>query len=76
AVSLPFLYYYNVNPIRLRGELAQVMENYGFEPIMPLQWIDMYVLWQGLIVASMVVFACLYPLRKVFTLKEIDALRT
>jgi len=76
VVSLPFLYYYNVNPIRLRGELAQVMENYGFEPIMPLQWIDMYVLWQGLIVASMVVFACLYPLRKVFTLKEIDALRT
>ena len=75
AVSLPFLYYYNVNPIRLRGDLAKVMENYGFEAVMPLQWIDMYVLWQGLIVAFMVVFACLYPLRKVFTLKEIDALR-
>ncbi len=75
VVSLPFLYYYHVNPIRLRGELAQVMENYGFDPIMPLQWIDMYVLWQGLIVAFMVVLACLYPLRKVFTLKEVDALR-
>jgi ABC-type lipoprotein release transport system permease subunit len=75
AVSLPFLYYYHVNPIRLRGELAQVMENYGFEAVMPLQWIDMYVLWQGLIVALMVVLACLYPLRKVFTLKEVDALR-
>jgi ABC-type lipoprotein release transport system permease subunit len=75
AVSLPFLYYYHVNPIRLRGELAQIMENYGFDPVMPLQWIDMYVLWQGLIIAMMVVFACLYPLRKVFMLKEIDALR-
>ena len=75
AVSLPFLYYYHVNPIRLRGELAQVMENYGFEAVMPLQWIDMYVLWQGLIVSLMVVLACLYPLRKVFTLKEVDALR-
>ncbi len=75
AVSLPFLYYYHVNPIRLRGDLAQVMENYGFEAVMPLQWIDMYILWQGLIVAFMVVLACLYPLRKVFTLKEVDALR-
>jgi ABC-type lipoprotein release transport system permease subunit len=75
AVSLPFLYYFHVNPIHLHGELAQVMENYGFDPVMPLLWIDMYVLWQGLIVALMVVLACLYPLRKVFTLKEIDALR-
>jgi ABC-type lipoprotein release transport system permease subunit len=75
AVSLPILFYFNRFPVRLRGELAQIMENYGFEAVMPLQWIDMYVLWQGLIVALMVVLSCLYPLRKVFTLKEIDALR-
>ena len=75
VASLPFLYYYHVNPIRLTGDMAKVMEDYGFEPLMPLQWIDTYVLWQGLVVAVMVVLACLYPLRKVFTLKEIDALR-
>jgi putative ABC transport system permease protein len=74
-LALPFLYYYHINPIRLTGDMAKVMEDYGFDPLMPLQWIDMYVLWQGLVVAVMVVLACLYPLRKVFTLKEIDALR-
>ena len=75
AVTLPFLYFYHVNPIRLRGDLAQIMEDYGFEAVMPLAWIDMYILWQGLIVAMMVVLSCLYPLRKVYKLKEIDALR-
>jgi ABC-type lipoprotein release transport system permease subunit len=74
-VSLPFLLYFHFNPIRLSGDMAQVMNDMGFEPVMPLAWIDMYVLWQGLIVAFMVVLACLYPLRKVVTLKEIDALR-
>ena len=51
------------------------MEDMGFEPVMPLAWIKMYVLWQGLIVAFMVVLSCLYPLRKVLKLKEIEALR-
>ncbi len=75
TISLPFLYYFHVNPIRLYGDVAQMMVDFGFEPIMPLKWIDMYILWQGLIVAFMVVLSCLYPLRKVFKLKEIDALR-
>jgi ABC-type lipoprotein release transport system permease subunit len=75
AVSLPFLYYYHVNPVRIRGEMAQIFEDFGMEPVMPLEWIDMYVLWQGIIVALMVVLSCLYPLRKVYKLKEIDALR-
>jgi len=75
VISLPFLYYLHNNPIRMTGDLAQVMEDMGFEAVMPLAWIDMYVLWQGLIVAFMVVLSCLYPLRKVLVLKEIDALR-
>jgi ABC-type lipoprotein release transport system permease subunit len=74
-ISFPFLYILHNNPVRFRGDLAQVMINMGFEPVMPLAWINTYVLWQGLIVAFMVVLSCLYPLRKVLKLKEIDALR-
>jgi ABC-type lipoprotein release transport system permease subunit len=51
------------------------MEDMGFEPVMPLAWFDLYILWQGIIVALMVVLASLYPLQKVYKLKEIDALR-
>ncbi len=75
VLSLPILYVLHNNPVRLTGDMAQVMEDFGFEAIMPLAWIDMYILWQGLIVALMVVLSCLYPLRKVFKMKEIDALR-
>lgn len=75
AISLPILWIMHTNPVRLTGDMAQMMEDMGFEAVMPLAWIDMYVLWQGLVVALMVVLSCLYPLRKVFTMKAINALR-
>ncbi len=75
ALSLPILWILHNHPVRLTGDMAQVMEDFGFEAVMPLAWIDMYVLWQGLIVALMVVLSCLFPLRKVLTMKAIDALR-
>ncbi|MFO7657120.1 MAG: FtsX-like permease family protein [Bacteroidales bacterium] len=75
VLSLPLLYLGHEYPIRFTGDLARIMEDMGFEAIMPLEWVDMYVFWQGLIVAFMVILSCLYPLRKVFTLKETEALR-
>lgn len=75
ALSLPILWILHNHPIRLTGDMAQVMEDFGFEAVMPLAWIDMYILWQGLIVALMVVLSCLFPLRKIFNMKAIDALR-
>ncbi len=75
-LSIPLLYLGSEYPVRLTGNLAQIMEEMGFEPLMPLEWIDSYVLWQGLIVALMVIFSCVYPLRKILTLNEVDALRS
>ncbi|MBN1949659.1 MAG: ABC transporter permease [Bacteroidales bacterium] len=75
-VSLPFLHYFHNHPVRLRGDLEQMMYDYGFEPVMPLMWIDTYMLWQAIIVAMMVVMSCIYPLRKVYKLKAIDAIRS
>jgi ABC-type lipoprotein release transport system permease subunit len=75
ALSLPLLYYFHHNPVKLTGDLAQVMEDMGFEAVMPLAWIDSYILWQGLVVVLMVVLSCIYPLRKVLKLREVEALR-
>lgn len=75
-LSIPLLYLGSEYPVRLTGDLARIMEEMGFEPLMPLEWIDTYVLWQGLIVALMVIFSCIYPLRKIFTLSEVDAIRS
>lgn len=76
AISIPILYMGSKYPVRLTGDLAQIMEEMGFEPLMPLEWIDTYILWQGLIVALMVIFSCIYPLRKILTINEVDALRS
>lgn len=73
--SLPILYLGNKYPYQFTGEMAKVMESYGMEPVMPLAWIDDYVFWQGAIVALMVILSCIYPLRKVLKLKEVEALR-
>jgi ABC-type lipoprotein release transport system permease subunit len=76
ASSLPLLYFGHKYPIRLTGEMAQTMENVGQEAIMPMAWVDMYVLWQAIIVALMVILSCIYPLTKVLKLKEAEALRS
>jgi ABC-type lipoprotein release transport system permease subunit len=74
--SLPLLYLGYKYPIRLTGELAQTMENMGQEALLPMAWIDTYVLWQGIIVALMVMLSCIYPLIKILRIKEVVALRS
>jgi ABC-type lipoprotein release transport system permease subunit len=75
ALSIPILYIGNVHPYKFTGDMARLYESMGIEAVMPLAWIDYYVFWQALIVALMVVLSCIYPLRKVFRLKEFEALR-
>ena len=76
ALSIPLIYFLHYNPIRLTGNMAQAMEDMGFEPIMPLAWYDSYMFWQGFVVMLMVMLSCIYPLRKVLKLKESEALRS
>lgn len=75
ALSLPLIFYYYYNPYQLTGDMAQTMENMGFEAVMPLAFPDMYMVWQSIIVALMVVLSSIYPITKVLRLKEIQALR-
>jgi len=75
VLSSPIVYYFNKFPIQLKGDMAQAMEDLGFAPIMPTAWFDTYIIWQGLIVALMVILACILPLRKIYKLKEVEALR-
>ncbi|QQS52504.1 MAG: ABC transporter permease [Bacteroidota bacterium] len=74
-LSTPFIWIGNKNPMRFYGEMAQIMEEMGFEAVMPLAWFDTYLLWQGLVVALMVVLASIYPLSKIFYIKEAEALK-
>ena len=74
--SAPFIMYFYYHPILLKGELAKMMEDYGWEAIMPTAWFGPYYYWQALVVCIMVLLASVYPLRKIGKLKEIEALRS
>ncbi|NOU17077.1 MAG: ABC transporter permease [Bacteroidales bacterium] len=76
AMSIPLIYILHNNPIHLTGDMAQAMEDMGFEPLLPLAWFDSYIFWQGFVVMLMVMLSCIYPLRKVLKLKEAEALRS
>ena len=74
--SAPFIMYFYYNPILLKGDLAKMMEDYGWEAIMPTAWFGPYFYWQAVVVFIMVLLATVYPLRKIGKLKEIEALRS
>lgn len=73
--SVPLVLYFYYNPIRLSGEAAQMMENFGIEPVMPFAWFGDYYLWQTLIVILIVVVAIIYPVINITRIKVIKALR-
>jgi ABC-type lipoprotein release transport system permease subunit len=73
--SVPLILYFYYYPVVLKGDLANMMEDYGWDAVMPTAWFGPYFYWQAVIVAIMVVLATLYPLRKIGKLKEIEALK-
>jgi ABC-type lipoprotein release transport system permease subunit len=74
--STPFILYFYYNPIILKGDLGKMMEDYGWDAIMPTAWFGPYFYWQAVVVCIMVLLATLYPLRKIGKLKEMEALRS
>lgn len=63
------------HPIIFKGETAKIFEEYGMEPKMAFWNIDTYYIWQMVIVAFMVLLSILYPMRKIFGMKVVNALR-
>jgi len=63
------------HPLIFKGEMAKVFEEYGMEPKIAFWKIDTYYIWQMVIVAFMVLVAIGYPVRKIFGMKVVNALR-
>jgi ABC-type lipoprotein release transport system permease subunit len=75
-IAVAVIFYGVDHPIVFKGEIAKMYEEYGMEPVMAFQGIDFYFAWQVVIVAIMVFVAIGYPLRKIFGMKVVEALRT
>jgi ABC-type lipoprotein release transport system permease subunit len=74
--STPLILYFYYYPILLKGDMANMMEDWGWDAVMPTAWFGPYFYWQAVIVAIMVALATIYPLRKIGKLKEIEALKS
>lgn len=73
--TLPLVYMFNVNPIRITGEASKMYEDMGIKAVMPAAPIDHYFTNQAMIILFMVVLACYIPLRRIRKMKIMDSLR-
>ncbi len=69
------LLYFKVNPIEFSGDGAEVMMDYGMEPILPAAIAPDIFLWQGMIIFLITTVICFYPSLKILRLNIIDAAR-
>lgn len=74
-LSTPIVFYYNSNPIKLTGDMAKGMENFGVEPILPFSTDFQIFLNQSIVVMIIVFIAIIYPIYSVSKLKLMKALR-
>ncbi len=70
------LLYFYFNPIRLSGDMAELVLDFGFEPILPVALAPDIFLWQGSIIFILTTLICLYPSLKIVRLNILDAART
>jgi putative ABC transport system permease protein len=74
--GLPILQYLDANPIQLKGELAEIYESYGFEPIMPVMIHPDVFLSQAKIVFVIALLVSIYPIVKLMRFSVMKALRS
>lgn len=72
-VSFPILGYFYYHPIRLSGDMAEALSDYGFEPILPFSYQADVFLNQALVVMIISVVIGLYPIYKVYRMNIIEA---
>jgi putative ABC transport system permease protein len=71
--ALPVVYYFHYNPIQLTGDLAQVMLDYGFEPVMPFSINPVNFISQGYVVFVISVLIGLYPIYRIYRLNMVES---
>jgi putative ABC transport system permease protein len=76
AIGYPIVYWFHRNPIRLGDELAEIMLDMGFEPVMPFSIAGDIFLYQAIVIFIIAVIVGIYPARKVFKLNIVSAART
>ncbi|HFA51818.1 MAG TPA: ABC transporter permease [Bacteroidetes bacterium] len=74
-LSIPVVYYLNINPIQLSGDMATAYEKYGMEPVMKATFEGWIFLRQAVIVFIISSILTTYPLWYIWKLEPVSAMR-
>ncbi|PWI33294.1 ABC transporter permease [Vibrio albus] len=74
-VAAPVLTYLHFNPIQMTGDAARMMEETGFEPILPVLIAPSLIANQIIAVLVLLLISLIYPMVRIFRLSLASALK-
>ncbi len=74
-LSIPIVYYLNVNPIVLSGDMGAAYEKFGMEPVMKTTFESWIFLRQAFVIFIISSLLTIYPLVYIWNLKAVTAMR-
>ncbi|UCE93801.1 MAG: ABC transporter permease [Flavobacteriaceae bacterium] len=75
-ISLPVMFYFYYNPIEFSGDAVEVMQDFNFEPVMPMSIEPNIFIFQGIAVSILSLIAMSYPTIKILKLDVVNGLRS
>lgn len=73
--SIPIVYFFNKNPIRIGGDIAKAYEQFGFEAVFPTYIQADNFISQGIVVLCIGLVLSLYPVIEVIRLNPVKAMK-
>ena len=75
-ISLPVMYYFYLHPIEFTGDFVKAMEDFNFEPVMPMSIEGSIFIFQAIAISILSVIAMSYPTIKILKLNVVNGLRS
>ncbi len=75
AMSFPIVYYLKVHPLRFTGNMADVYQRFGFEPIFPASTEVWIFITQAVIVLVLGLILSCYPIIKIWRMSPVIAMK-
>lgn len=75
-ISLPVMYYFLYNPVEFSGDAVEVMQDFNFEPVMPMSIETNIFVFQGIAISILSLIAMSYPTIKILKLDVVKGLRS
>lgn len=75
-ISLPVMFYFVYNPIEFSGDAVEVMQDFNFEPVMPMSMEGNIFVFQGIAISILSLIAMSYPTIKILKLDVVKGLRS